>query len=69
MWVNNAWYAAGWSHDLGAGRIEYRLIDLDPVRRMLPTSHDTGPTQFRRLVETLLARDGQSGPAATARVG
>lgn len=69
MWVNNAWYVAGWSHDLAPGRIESRLIDLDPARRMLPTSLEAGPTQFCRLVETLLARDGRSGPAAMARVG
>ena len=69
MWVNNAWYVAGWSHDLAPGRIEARLIDLDPARRMLPTSLEAGPTQFCRLVETLLARDSRSGPAAMARVG
>ena len=31
MWVNNAWYVAGWSHDLAAGRIEARLIVEQPL--------------------------------------
>lgn len=48
---------------------QQKVIDLDPDRRMLPTSLDAGPTQFRRLVQTLLDHDGQPGPAATARVG
>ena len=30
-----------------------KLIDLDPERPMLPTSLDAGPTQFRKLVDTL----------------
>lgn len=33
---------------------QQKLIDLDPERQMLPTSLDAGPTQFRRMVETLL---------------
>ena len=33
---------------------QQKLIDLEPERQMLPTSLDAGPTQFRRLVETLL---------------
>jgi len=32
---------------------QQKLIDLDPDRRMLPTSLDAGPTQFRKLVEAL----------------
>ncbi len=31
------------------------LIDLEPDRAMLPTSLDAGPTQFRKLVETMAA--------------
>ncbi|MFI5001294.1 MAG: Rieske 2Fe-2S domain-containing protein [Reyranellales bacterium] len=34
---------------------QQKLIDLDPDRRMLPTSLDAGPTQFRKLVDALLA--------------
>ena len=37
---------------------QQKLIDLEPGRRMLPTSLDAGPTRFRRLVEDLLATDG-----------
>jgi phenylpropionate dioxygenase-like ring-hydroxylating dioxygenase large terminal subunit len=33
---------------------QQKLIDLEPERQMLPTSLDAGPTQFRRMVETLL---------------
>jgi len=33
---------------------QQKLIDLDPDRRMLPTSLDAGPTQFRRLVDRLI---------------
>ena len=32
---------------------QQKLIDLDPERRMLPTSLDAGPTQFRKLVDSL----------------
>jgi vanillate O-demethylase monooxygenase subunit len=32
---------------------QQKLIDLDPQRRMLPTSLDAGPTQFRKLVDAL----------------
>jgi vanillate O-demethylase monooxygenase subunit len=34
---------------------QQKLIDREPERRMLPTSLDAGPTQFRRMVDTLLA--------------
>jgi len=37
---------------------QQKLIDLEPERRMLPTSLDAGPTRFRRLVEDLLVSDG-----------
>jgi vanillate O-demethylase monooxygenase subunit len=33
---------------------QQKTIDREPERQMLPTSLDAGPTQFRRLVETLL---------------
>jgi vanillate O-demethylase monooxygenase subunit len=33
---------------------QQKTIDLEPGRPMLPTSLDAGPTQFRRLVETLM---------------
>ena len=32
---------------------QQKLIDLEPDRPMLPTSLDAGPTQFRKLVDTL----------------
>jgi len=32
---------------------QQKLIDLEPGRAMLPTSLDAGPTQFRKLVETM----------------
>jgi phenylpropionate dioxygenase-like ring-hydroxylating dioxygenase large terminal subunit len=37
---------------------QQKLIDLEPDRRMLPTSLDAGPTRFRRLVDSLLASNG-----------
>jgi vanillate O-demethylase monooxygenase subunit len=44
---------------------QQRLLDLEPERRMLPTSLDAGPTRFRRLVDELLAAD--LGGAAEVR--
>ena len=35
---------------------QQKLIDLEPDRAMLPTSLDAGPTQFRKLVDTLAQR-------------
>ena len=35
---------------------QQKLIDLEPERAMLPTSLDAGPTQFRKLVETMARR-------------
>ena len=32
---------------------QQKLIDAEPERRMLPTSLDAGPTQFRKLVDAL----------------
>jgi phenylpropionate dioxygenase-like ring-hydroxylating dioxygenase large terminal subunit len=34
---------------------QQKLIALEPDRKMLPTSLDTGPTQFRKLVEAMAA--------------
>jgi len=31
MWVRNAWYVAGWSHELEPGRIRARLIIDQPL--------------------------------------
>jgi vanillate O-demethylase monooxygenase subunit len=57
---------AAFNEDKALIEAQQKLIDLDPARRMLPTSLDAGPTQFRRLVQTLLDHDGQPGPSATA---
>ena len=47
---------------------QQKMIDLDPERRMLPTSLDAGPTQFRKMVDGLLAASGAPDAAAvTAR--
>ncbi|WP_178133940.1 aromatic ring-hydroxylating dioxygenase subunit alpha [Vineibacter terrae] len=35
------------------------VIDRDPTRRMLPTSFDAGPTQFRRILAELVEREAQ----------
>jgi vanillate O-demethylase monooxygenase subunit len=45
---------------------QQKLIDMEPDRRMLPTSLDAGPTQFRRLVDALLASD-EAPPAGAVR--
>ncbi|MFO1080143.1 MAG: aromatic ring-hydroxylating dioxygenase subunit alpha [Reyranellaceae bacterium] len=45
---------------------QQKLVDLEPGRRMLPTSLDAGPTRFRKLVDELLAADG-APPAAGVR--
>jgi phenylpropionate dioxygenase-like ring-hydroxylating dioxygenase large terminal subunit len=44
---------------------QQKLIDLEPDRRMLPTSLDAGPTRFRHLVDSLLAAD--AAPPANVR--
>jgi phenylpropionate dioxygenase-like ring-hydroxylating dioxygenase large terminal subunit len=44
---------------------QQKLIDLEPDRRMLPTSLDAGPTRFRHLVDSLLAAD--AAPPAAVR--
>jgi vanillate O-demethylase monooxygenase subunit len=45
---------------------QQKLIDLDPSRRMLPTSLDAGPTQFRRLVDGLQAAERGAREQAAA---
>ena len=34
---------------------QQKLIDREPERRMMPTSLDAGPTQFRKMVDALMA--------------
>jgi vanillate O-demethylase monooxygenase subunit len=41
--------------DKGIIEAQQKLIDLEPGRAMLPTSLDAGPTQFRKLVEAMVA--------------
>jgi vanillate O-demethylase monooxygenase subunit len=48
---------------------QQKLIDLEPDRRMLPTSFDGGPTRFRKLVDDLLAADGSPSPALPHQMG
>jgi phenylpropionate dioxygenase-like ring-hydroxylating dioxygenase large terminal subunit len=60
---------AAFNEDKAIIEAQQKLIDLEPDRRMLPTSLDAGPTQFRRLVQTLLEQDGQPGPVVAARAG
>jgi len=43
------------------------VIDRDPTRRMLPTSFDAGPTQFRRILQEMVERETQA-PQRTAAV-
>jgi phenylpropionate dioxygenase-like ring-hydroxylating dioxygenase large terminal subunit len=45
--------AAAFHEDKALIEAQQKLIDLDPERRMLPTSLDAGPTQFRKLVDSL----------------
>ena len=47
---------------------QQKLIDLDPARRMLPTSLDAGPTRFRQLVEQLQAAEPHSVSATAMRI-
>lgn len=44
---------------------QQQTIDREPQRRMLPTSLDAGPTQFRRMVEGWLA--AEAAPARGVR--
>lgn len=43
------------------------VLDRDPQRRMLPTSFDAGPTQFRRILEGLVAREMAPAPPVAAQ--
>jgi phenylpropionate dioxygenase-like ring-hydroxylating dioxygenase large terminal subunit len=43
--------------DKGIIEAQQQVIDLAPERRMMSTSLDAGPTQFRRLVDELIARE------------
>jgi phenylpropionate dioxygenase-like ring-hydroxylating dioxygenase large terminal subunit len=45
--------ATAFHEDKALIEAQQKLIDLDPERRMLPTSLDAGPTQFRKLVDSL----------------
>ena len=45
--------ATAFHEDKALIEAQQKLIDLDPGRRMLPTSLDAGPTQFRKLVDSL----------------
>jgi vanillate O-demethylase monooxygenase subunit len=54
---------AAFEEDKAIIEAQQKVIDLDPARRMLPTSLDAGPTQFRKLVQSLLERD--RGPTST----
>ena len=49
---------AAFHEDKALIEAQQKLIDLDPTRQMLPTSLDAGPTRFRKLVDTLLATEG-----------
>ena len=44
---------AAFNEDKTIIEAQQKLIDMDPGRRMLPTSLDAGPTRFRKLVDTL----------------
>ena len=57
---------AAFHEDKALIEAQQKLIDLDPTRRMLPTSLDAGPTQFRRLVEGLQAAEQANRAPATA---
>jgi vanillate O-demethylase monooxygenase subunit len=56
---------AAFHEDKGLIEAQQKMIDLEPERRMLPTSLDAGPTQFRRMVEGWLA--AEAAPLAAAR--
>lgn len=43
------------------------VIDREPTRRMLPTSFDAGPTQFRRILQEMVEHETQA-PQRTAAV-
>ncbi len=51
---------AAFHEDKSLIEAQQKLIDLEPSRRMLPTSLDAGPTQFRRIVQRLLESEAQA---------
>jgi phenylpropionate dioxygenase-like ring-hydroxylating dioxygenase large terminal subunit len=51
---------AAFHEDKSIIEAQQKLIDLDPARRMLPTSLDAGPTQFRRIVQRLIDSESRS---------
>lgn len=57
---------AAFHEDKALIEAQQKLIDLDPARRMLPTSLDAGPTRFRQLVERLQGAEGAAVPAPPA---
>jgi phenylpropionate dioxygenase-like ring-hydroxylating dioxygenase large terminal subunit len=59
---------AAFAEDKAIIEAQQKVIDRDPARRMLPTSLDAGPTQFRKLVQKLLELEGRPGPAVMSRV-
>ena len=58
--------AAAFAEDKDIIEAQQIVIDRDPTRRMLPTSFDAGPTQFRRVLEEMVARETQAPQRAAA---
>jgi len=54
---------AAFHEDKSIIEAQQKLIDLEPARRMLPTSLDAGPTQFRRIVQRLIESESHPGAA------
>ena len=52
--------------DKGIIEAQQQVIELAPDRRMMSTSLDAGPTQFRRLMAELIAREGTPAHQADA---
>jgi phenylpropionate dioxygenase-like ring-hydroxylating dioxygenase large terminal subunit len=57
---------AAFHEDKALIEAQQKVIDLDPTRRMLPTSLDAGPTRFRQLVERLQAAEQGEVPSVAA---
>ncbi|HJQ57758.1 MAG TPA: aromatic ring-hydroxylating dioxygenase subunit alpha [Vineibacter sp.] len=58
---------AAFGEDKAIIEAQQLVIDRDPARRMLGTSFDAGPTQFRRILETLVEREATPTPGAAVR--
>jgi vanillate O-demethylase monooxygenase subunit len=58
---------AAFHEDKAIIEAQQKVIDRDPARRMLPTSFDAGPTQFRRIVQVLVERETQPPRQAAAQ--